>query len=539
VNTGEGEEDSYEACRLRLEIRKACLPDKVEIVARKELNRLKILSTDSDEFPSVVDYLDTLLSVPWNKSSTCDVDLKRAQEILNEDHWGLDNVKERVLEHLAVLKLSGSGNGELLCLYGPPGVGKTSISRSIARALGRKLIHLSLGGVTSASKIRGHRCTYVGAKPGDIIQGMIRVGENNPVIVLDEVDKIGKDHYSNLSGALLEVLDCEQNSEFKDNYLNVGFDLSKVFFIITVNNPHCLSSSLRDRLDLIRISGYSFLTKVKIAKEHLVLKQKERNGLGGHDISFSDDALNGIVGHTDEAGVRGLDRSIKSVFRKIAKEVVMGGSPPSIIDARRVVEILGPLDESNKSRFNESRVGLSTGLVWTARGGSVMLVESVCMLGKGFRIGSTGNLGMILRESIDLVCVWIHVNRNKLGLKELGKKRIHVHFPFPSGATPKDGPSSGIAILASVLSSLFNKPIKSGIAMTGEIGLSGDIIAVGSIAEKIAAAHRRGIKKVIVPKGNTRNINNKLEVPCEILCDMEIVFVSTIHEVIEILFGGG
>jgi len=527
------EEDSYlaEIYELREKARNAGMPQKVEEIAYKEINRLERMNPISAEYTVSRTYLDYLITMPWNKKTMDNLDLGRARTVLNEDHYDLEKVKDRILEFLAVKKLKDPMKGPILCFVGPPGVGKTSLGRSIARALERKFIRISLGGVRDEAEIRGQRRTYVGALPGRIIQEIRRAETSNPVFMLDEVDKIGQDVRGDPAAALLETLDPEQNFSFTDHYLDVPFDLSHVFFITTANTLSPIPPALLDRMEVIHLSGYTEEEKEKIAFQFLIPHQKEENGLKSHPFSFTPEAAYKIIReYTREAGVRNLEREIATICRKVAKEVAMGNSPKEIIDEPTVEELLGPRKFFREVAQERDRIGVATGLAWTENGGDIIFIETSKMKGdKGLLL--TGSLGEVMKESAQAALSYIRANALSLQLPENFYQEWDIHIHIPAGATPKDGPSAGITIATAVLSLLKGRPVPHEIAMTGELTLSGRVLPVGGIKEKILAARRAGVKTVILPKKNEENLE---DIPDYIKREMNLVLVENIQEVLDL-----
>ncbi|NWG03192.1 MAG: endopeptidase La [Syntrophaceae bacterium] len=527
------DEDPYlaELHELRDKVQHVGMPQKVEEIAYKEINRLERMNPISAEYTVSRTYLDYLITMPWNKRTEDNLDLTRAQVILNEDHYDLEKVKERILEFLAVKKLKDPMKGPILCFVGPPGVGKTSLGRSIARALERKFIRISLGGVRDEAEIRGHRRTYVGALPGRIIQEIRRAETSNPVFMLDEVDKIGQDVRGDPAAALLETLDPEQNFSFTDHYLDVPFDLSRVLFITTANTLSPIPPALLDRMEVIHLSGYTEEEKEKIAFQFLIPHQKEENGLTDHSLSFTPEALSKIIReYTREAGVRNLEREIATICRKIAKELAMGHRPKEVIDDIAVEELLGPQKFFREVAQERDRIGVATGLAWTENGGDLIFIETSKMSGdKGLIL--TGSLGDVMKESAQAALSYIRTNAPALQIPEDFYQQCDIHIHIPSGATPKDGPSAGITIATAVLSLLKAKPVPHDIAMTGEITLSGRVLPVGGIKEKILAARRAGVKTIVLPKKNEKNLE---DIPDYVKKEMTFVLVEHIQEVLDL-----
>ena len=517
---------------LRKRIEEAGMPDEAKEKAMQELHRLEAMPPMSAEGTVSRTYIDWLLSVPWKHKSKEIKDLQKAEEILHEDHHGLEKIKERILEHLAVRQLVKNPKGSILCFVGPPGVGKTSLGKSIARATGRKFVRLSLGGVRDEAEIRGHRRTYIGALPGQIIQMMKKAGTVNPCILLDEVDKLGADFRGDPSAALLEVLDPEQNNTFQDHYLDVEYDLSKVFFIATANVLHTIPAPLQDRLEILRLSGYTEREKLEIAKQHLVAKQAEGSGLRAEQVEFTDEGLLEIIrSYTREAGVRNLEREIGSCCRKVARKIVAdnaGEVVKEVVTAERVREMLGPIKFRQMGQAAANEIGLAVGLAWTEVGGEVLQIEATLTNGRG-GVQLTGKLGEVMQESAQaaLTCIKARAERLGMSLDHIRKRDLHVHIP--EGAIPKDGPSAGVTLATAMVSALTRAPIRRDVAMTGEITLRGRVLPVGGVKEKLMAAHRFGITTVIVPKDNEKDI---VEVPAEVLADLNVQFAETIDDVL-------
>lgn len=527
------EEDPYltEINELREKVKAAEMPQKVEEIALKEINRLERMNPISAEYTVSRTYIDYLITMPWNKKTDDQLDIVRAQTILNEDHYDLEKVKDRILEFLAVRKLKDPMKGPILCFVGPPGVGKTSLGKSIARALGRKFIRISLGGVRDEAEIRGHRRTYVGALPGRIIQEIRRAETNNPVFMLDEIDKIGQDVRGDPASALLETLDPEQNFSFTDHYLDVPFDLSNVLFITTANTLATIPPPLLDRMEVIHLSGYTEEEKEKIALHFLIPHQIEENGLRDYKVTFTTEAIYKIIReYTREAGVRNLEREIASICRKIAKETTMGRPPREVIDETAVEEFLGPRKYFREVAQEKDRIGVATGLAWTENGGDIIFIETSKMKGdKGLIL--TGSLGDVMKESAQAALSYIRTNASSLNIPEDFFQGCDLHIHIPAGATPKDGPSAGITIATAIISLLKEKPVPREIAMTGELTLSGRVLPVGGIKEKVLAARRAGVKMVILPKKNEENLD---DIPDYVKKEMRFILVEHIKEVLDI-----
>jgi ATP-dependent Lon protease len=525
-------DERAELDELKKKIEEAGMTEEAKEKALQELHRLEAMPPMSAEGTVSRTYIDWLVSVPWKQKSKEIRDLSKAEEVLNEDHFGLDKIKDRILEYLAVRQLVKNPKGSILCFVGPPGVGKTSLGKSIARATGRKFVRLSLGGVRDEAEIRGHRRTYIGALPGQIIQMMKKAGTVNPVLLLDEVDKLGTDFRGDPSAALLEVLDPEQNHMFQDHYLDVEFDLSKVFFIATANVMHTIPPALQDRLEVLRLSGYTEREKLEIAKRHLVPKQAESNGLRTDQFEFTDEGLLEIIRHyTRESGVRNLEREIGSCCRKIARKFVgetVAADFKDLVGAERVQQMLGPIKFRQQGVAAESEIGLATGLAWTEVGGEVLQIEATLVKGRG-AVTLTGKLGDVMQESAQaaLTCIKARAERLGINLDFIRKRDLHIHVP--EGAIPKDGPSAGITMAVAMASALMRQPIRKNVAMTGEITLRGRILPIGGVKEKLLAAHRFGIDTIILPKDNEKDLP---EVPEEVRSVLEINLVETIDEVI-------
>jgi ATP-dependent Lon protease len=501
--------------------------------ALQEFSRLEAMPPMSAESTVSRTYLDWLINVPWKDRSEEIEDLTEAEKTLNADHYGLEKIKERILEFLAVRQLVKNPKGTILCFVGAPGVGKTSLGKSIARATGRKFVRLALGGVHDEAEIRGHRRTYIGALPGQIVQLMKRAGTINPVILLDEVDKLGRDFRGDPSAALLEVLDPEQNSTFRDHYLDVDYDLSHVFFIATANVLHTIPPALQDRLEILQLSGYTEREKAEIAKRHLIEKSAENNGIDPEKVKFTDDGILEIIRHyTREAGVRNLEREIGSCLRKIARKFVVAANKDDfrvVIDAEKVKELLGTIRFRKQDIARKSEIGLVNGLAWTEVGGDVLQVEATLVEGKG-EVTLTGKLGEVMQESARAALTCVRSRAERLGIdpKDFREKDLHIHVP--EGAIPKDGPSAGITIATAMVSALTSTPARHDVAMTGEITLRGKILPIGGVKEKLLAAHRFGLKTLILSKENEKDL---ADIPEEVREDLTIHLVDTVDEVLE------
>lgn len=528
---GEGEEQGVEIEELREKLAQTEMPEETRAAAERELARLARMHPSAAEYTVSRTYLDWLIELPWCKSSEDNLDIDQAQQILEEDHYDLEKVKKRILEYLAVRKLKSNMKGPILCFVGPPGVGKTSLGRSIARALGRKFIRMSLGGVRDEAEIRGHRRTYVSALPGRIIQGLRKVESNNPVFMLDEVDKIGIDFRGDPSSALLEVLDPEQNNSFSDHYLEVPFDLSRVMFITTANVLETIIPALRDRMEVLELPGYTDEEKVLIAKKHLIPKQLQENGITEEYLHFEDDALRVILSsYTKEAGVRNLEREIAAVCRGVAKEVAEGNSDPVVLSPDMVPKFLGPAKFFPEIAERTSDPGVATGLAWTAHGGDIIFIEASRMKGDGTQL-LTGSLGDVMKESAKAALSYIRTKANELGIPEGFYQESDIHIHVPAGAIPKDGPSAGITIFTALASLLTGTPVKGDIAMTGEITLRGAVLPVGGIKAKVLAAKRAGIKKIILPVQNQKDID---DIATHLKEGLEFHFIERMEEVIDL-----
>jgi len=533
-----GDKDDREAEieEIRANIIKAGMPREVKDEVEKQLDRLSKMHPDSAEASTVRTYLDWMVEIPWKKSTKDKLDLKAASAVLDEDHYDLERIKERILEYLGVLKLKKELKGPILCLVGPPGVGKTSLGRSIARSMGRKFIRMSLGGVRDEAEIRGHRRTYVGALPGRIIQGMKQAGSRNPVFMLDEIDKLGADFRGDPSSALLEVLDPEQNYNFRDHYLAVPYDLSAVMFIATANLADPIPQALRDRMEVIQLSGYTAVEKRHIAQKYLVERQMDRNGITPGIFSLSEGALNRIITeYTREAGVRNLEREIGSVCRKVAKAVAMGKKSRTVVTARNLDRYLGVPRFREARKASEARVGVSIGLAWTPVGGDTLDIEVSAVRGKG-ALTLTGSLGAVMKESAQAALSYIRSRGNDLGVTQPRILSTDIHVHVPAGATPKDGPSAGIAITSAMISALTGKPPLPAVAMTGEITLTGRVLPIGGLREKLLAAKQASIKKVLIPRLNLPDLK---EIPAYVTRGIEIVPVSNMDEALSAIFKRG
>ncbi|CEN47351.1 Lon protease [Capnocytophaga canis] len=505
--------------------------DKIKEHFEKELGKLQRMNPQVAEYSVQRNYLDTLLELPWNEFSKDNFDLKRAQKVLDQDHYGLEEVKRRIIEHLAVLKLRNDMKSPILCFYGPPGVGKTSLGKSIAKALNREYVRMSLGGLRDEAEIRGHRKTYIGAMPGRILQLLKKAKTSNPVFVLDEIDKLSHSHNGDPSSAMLEVLDPEQNSEFYDNFLEVGYDLSKVMFIATANELSTIQPALRDRMEIINVTGYTIEEKVEIAKKYLLPKQLEEHGLKSRDLSLGKKEIERVVeGYTRESGVRGLEKQIAKLVRFCAKSVAMEEPYESKLSLEEITKILGPA-RMERDRYEDNDIaGVVTGLAWTSVGGDILFIESALSKGKG-TLNITGNLGTVMKESATIALEYIKANAERFGIEPTLFSDNNIHIHVPEGATPKDGPSAGITMLTSLMSLFTQKRVKKHLAMTGEITLRGKVLPVGGIKEKILAGKRAGIKEIILCKENEKDV---LEIREDYLKGLTFHYVTEMEEVIKI-----
>jgi len=526
---GRGEKNELE--ELKKKIDAAGMPKDTHEKAVQELKRLELMPPMSAESTVSRNYLDWLLAMPWKKKSKEIRDIAVAERILEEEHYGLEKVKERILEYLAVRQLVKNPRGSILCFVGPPGVGKTSLAMSIGRATGRKFVRVSLGGVRDEAEIRGHRRTYIGALPGQIVQMMKKAGTINPVFVLDEVDKMSTDFRGDPSAALMEVLDPELNHAFTDHYLDVEYDLSKVMFICTANVLHTIPQPLQDRMEVLRLAGYTELEKLQIAKRFLVKKQLEQTGLTEANVTFTDEGLQHIIRHyTHEAGVRTLEREISSVCRKISRRVVKEGRDVKVeVTPANLSDFLGVIKFRELWAHKKSEVGLATGLAWTEVGGQVLATEAQLMVGKG-RLTLTGKLGDVMQESAQAAMSYVRSRTSQFGLPRDFYRHLDIHMHVPEGAIPKDGPSAGITIATSIVSALTRIPVRCDVAMTGEITLRGKVLPIGGVKEKLLAAHRVGIRTVIIPKDNEKDL---ADIPAEVRAGLTIIAVETMDEVLQ------
>ena len=535
------DEGTVELKELEDRIKAAKMPEDSELVAMKELDRLSRIPTQSPEYNVSRTYIEWIADLPWSKSSKDRIDVKKALKILDEDHYGLEKVKERIIEYLAVRNLKqkrnpdGNVRGPILCFGGPPGVGKTSLGKSIARAMGREFIRLSLGGVRDEAEIRGHRRTYIGALPGRIIQNIKKAGTNNPVFMLDEVDKLGSDFRGDPSSALLEVLDPEQNHSFNDHYLEIDFDLSKVMFIATANNYGNIPPALRDRMEILEFSGYIQDEKVQIAKRHLIPKQVKENGLKKPEVSLDVNSIKELISaYTREAGVRQLEREIANVLRKVAREIVETKVKKIKVTKPKVHDLLGASRFHSELAERTTEPGVVTGLAWTAAGGDILFIESTKMQGKG-KLTLSGQLGDVMKESATAGLTFVRAHANSFGIEPSFNEETDIHVHVPAGAIPKDGPSAGVSMVTSLVSLMTNTPVKDRVAMTGEITLRGNVLPIGGVKEKVTAAHRAGIKEVILPDLNRKDLE---DVPEHVSKDLTFHFAKEIWDVLKVALPG-
>jgi ATP-dependent Lon protease len=525
---GEDGESGEEVAELREAIEKAGLPEEAREQALKELKRLERMPDASGEYSMLRTWLDWMIQLPWSKLDNESIDIAHARRVLDEDHYGLEKIKRRIVEYLAVRKLNPQGRSPILCFVGPPGVGKTSLGQSIARSLGIKFARVSLGGVHDEAEIRGHRRTYIGALPGNIIQAIRKAGTRNPVLMLDEIDKLGAGIHGDPSSALLEVLDPEQNNTFRDNYLGLPFDLSKVMFIATANMLDTIPGPLRDRMEVIELTGYTEDEKVEIAKRYLVRRQLEANGLKAEQVSVTDAALRQIArDYTREAGVRNLERAIGSVLRNVAVRIAEGSIANASIDVGDVAPILGAPRFENEVAMRTSVPGVATGLAWTPVGGDILFIESTRVPGNG-KLILTGQLGDVMKESAQAALSLVKSQAARLGIDAAQFEKSDVHIHVPAGAIPKDGPSAGVAMFTSLVSLMSGKTVGNDLAMTGEISLRGLVLPVGGIKEKTVAAHRAGIRKVLLPARNRKDLE---DVPQTVRDEMKFVFCERVDDV--------
>ena len=528
---GEADDRTAELEEFKKKIKQAKMPEEALEAAQKELDRLSKMNPAAAEYTVSRTYLDWLVTLPWSKGTQDMLDIQKAKRVLDEDHYDLEKVKERILEHLAVRKLKPDMKGPILCFVGPPGVGKTSLGISIARAMGRKFNRISLGGMRDEAEIRGHRRTYIGALPGRIIQGIRRAGSNNPIFMLDEVDKIGQDFRGDPASALLEVLDPEQNNTFSDHYLDVPFDLSKVMFITTANVLDPIPRVLRDRMEVIELPGYTDLEKLQIAKRHLIPKELNNHGLAPENLTFEDQAVRKIISdYTREAGLRNLDREIATICRKVAKMVASGQKRKIEVTPGSLKDFLGPTRFFQEMVQRVPQVGVVPGVAWTQTGGDLMFVEATKMKGKK-SLTLTGYLGEVMKESVQTALSWVRSASGKLGIDENFFEKYDIHVHVPAGAIPKDGPSAGITMATALASLLTERPVKTNLAMTGELTLRGEVLPIGGLKEKTLAAYRAGVRTLILPRENQKDM---VEIPDEIKRKMKFVFVETMDQVLQL-----
>ncbi|MBS0013692.1 MAG: endopeptidase La, partial [Desulfobacterales bacterium] len=532
---GEIDESGSEVEEYRTKIHEKNLPEEARKEAERELNRLSRMHPSSAEYSVALTYLDWMTAVPWNETTDDNLDLESAEKVLENDHYGLEKAKRRILEYLAVLKLNPEIKGPILCLVGPPGVGKTSLGNSIARALGRKFVRMALGGIRDEAEIRGHRRTYVGAMPGRIIQGIRRSGSKNPVFMLDEIDKVGADFRGDPSSALLEVLDPEQNYSFTDHYLDVAFDLSKVMFVTTANILDTIPPALLDRMEVLRLSGYTMEDKLKIATRFLIPRQRTAHGLKADQINITPGAVKHIIsGYTREAGLRNLERELANICRGAATKIAKEEAEFVKVGRRNVRDYLGPVRYSfDEIKKRVATPGVIMGLAWTEAGGDLLFIEATAMKGSG-KLTLTGQLGEVMKESANAALSYIRANASVLKIPEdfFDKHDLHVHVP--AGAVPKDGPSAGVTLLTAIASLLTSTPTSKDLAMTGEITLRGQVMPVGGIKEKVLAAHRAGIKSIILPKFNEKDME---DIPANVKEEIEFHFVEKMRQVLKIALG--
>jgi ATP-dependent Lon protease len=525
---GEGNELTEEIAQFREKIEAAKMPKPAEDEALRQLKKLERMHPDAAETATLRNWMEIMTDLPWSRSSVDNLDLQKAERVLNEDHYGLEKVKDRIIEALAVRKLKEKPKGPILCLVGPPGVGKTSLGRSIARALDRKFVRLSLGGVHDEAEIRGHRRTYVGAMPGRIIQAVQQAGTNNPLIMLDEIDKVGADFRGDPSSALLEVLDPEQNNSFRDNYLGVTFDLSNVIFMTTANVLDTIQPALRDRMEVIRLAGYTEEEKREIAIRHLIPKQMEENGITAKELHISKTALTMMIQqYTQEAGLRQLEREIGKICRKVARKIAEGHKGGIRVSLKSVHEFLGPPKIIPEEVLKKDQIGVATGLAWTAVGGDVLFIEALRMRGKG-NLVMTGQLGDVMRESAQAAYSYAKSRAKELDIAEEDFSNYDLHIHIPEGAIPKDGPSAGITLATAMVSALSSRPVRKNVAMTGEITLRGNVLPIGGVKEKVLAARRARVTTILLPQQNRRDLD---EVPKEPFKDIRFVFVDNMRQV--------
>jgi ATP-dependent Lon protease len=530
VELGEGNELAEEIAQYREKMLQTRMPEAVEEEVERQIKKLERMHPDAAEAATLRNYLDVMVSLPWSKQSEENLDLKRAQTILDEDHYGLEKVKERIVESLAVRKLKDKVKGPILCLVGPPGVGKTSLGRSIARALNRKFQRLSLGGLHDEAEIRGHRRTYIGAMPGRIVQSIQQAGTNNPLIMLDEIDKVGADFRGDPSSALLEVLDPEQNFSFRDNYLGVSFDLSNVMFMTTANVLETIHPALRDRMEIIRIAGYTEEEKVEIARRHIIPKQMDAHGITPRHLTISRSALKSIIlQYTHEAGLRQFEREIATICRKVARRVAEGSESLVRVTGGILQDYLGVPHVHPDEVLKKNQVGVATGLAWTPAGGDVLFIEALLTSGKGALL-LTGQLGEVMKESAQAAFSWAKARAEELGIDQEKFNRFDVHVHVPEGAIPKDGPSAGVTLATALVSALSGRQVKRSVAMTGEITLRGNVLPVGGIKEKVLAARRARVSTIVLPQQNRRDLD---ELPKDLIKEVDFIFVESIRQALK------
>ncbi len=530
---GENDSKSEEVDELREKLLSAGMPPEVELEAMKQLGRLERMHPDASEASMLRTYLDWFIELPWSEESDDNLDISHARKVLDEDHHELEKIKERILEFLAVRQLKTNMKGPILCFAGPPGVGKTSLGKSIAKAMGRKYFRIALGGVKDEAEIRGHRRTYVGAMPGKIIQALKQSKTRNPVFVLDEVDKLGSDFRGDPSAAMLEVLDPEQNATFRDNYLNVDFDLSKVLFIATANDLDTIPAALRDRMEIIQLTGYTEEDKAIISHKHVIERQIRENGISADHIEFTEEGLKFLISHyTREAGLRNLEREIGGICRKVAKEVVLGNDKKHVITAKMVEKLLGPAKYLREEELGENKVGVTTGLAWTPVGGEVLYVEAIKSKGKGAMI-LTGRLGDVMKESATAAMSYAKAHAKELGIEDGWFEQWDIHVHIPAGATPKDGPSAGVTLATSLISLMTDIPVRADVAMTGELTLTGRVLPIGGLRDKALAALRHGIKDVLIPAQNAKDL---VDIPENLREKLNFIPVKTLDEVLQVAF---
>ncbi len=527
---GEGNELAEEIAMYREKLLQIKMPEAVEEEVDRQIKKLERMHPDAAESATLRNYLDVMVSLPWSNASEENLDLKRAEGILDEDHYGLEKVKERIIESLAVRKLKDKVKGPILCLVGPPGVGKTSLGRSIARALNRKFQRLSLGGLHDEAEIRGHRRTYIGAMPGRIIQSIQQAGTNNPLIMLDEIDKVGADFRGDPSSALLEVLDPEQNFSFRDNYLGVPFDLSNVMFMTTANVLDTIHAALRDRMEVIRLAGYTEEEKIEIARRHIIPKQMDAHGITSRHLAISRSALSAVIQqYTHESGLRQLERNIAQICRKVARRVAEGNDGLVRVTAKKLYEFLGVPHIHPDEVLKKDQVGVATGLAWTPAGGDILFIEALLTRGKG-NLLLTGQLGDVMKESAQAAFSWAKSKADELGIDQEKFTTFDIHVHVPEGAIPKDGPSAGVTLATALVSALSGKPVKRSVAMTGEITLRGNVLPVGGIKEKVLAARRARVTTIVIPQQNRRDLE---EVPKELFKEINFVFVDSVRQALK------